>query len=1014
MLKLIFNRPIPFFYFLVILSIFSVIKFFNLPVALYPSVTMPTVVVSSWGGELNNQIYYDTYGKTFEQQFEGNSKITSVESSYFSDYRRWTIQFDWNTSPEEAKEEIESIVNKVKPSLPEELQNIFVRLQGGRSSRLLVSLNSESISESDLSKFVKSNIQGKLEGLKGAGDVWITSDNEKSIEVIVDYKKLLQFNLTPLDVKKTLSFKNKIISLGTLKKEGSDVSKTYRIYSDINSLADIENLWVANSGREQIFLKNIARVVETKKPADRIYKGNGKRGLIISASPVEGANISEFCNEAISIIKDQLKEIKNVNILILTNPSEFIESAIKNISISLIIGVLVSVFVVFLFFKSFLATFVIGSSIPLSLAGGIVLMGVSGVELNLISLGAMALSVGMVVDGAVVVFENIMAKKEASGNEYSSFKSLIIDATQQVISPVVASIITTLVVFLPLMFTAPMAKAILGDLASVITLVMLFSIFISCFYVPAITYFIYRGKNIVNSKPKVSRFDNFFTLLKEIYLKKLSALLGSKTRRVFLVIATTLLFVCGVVILIFVIEKEVIPTPKSDTIIISMVNKTGITEVERLDKKIIPFENKVKEVVGEDLASFQTIVSDNWNGLFVKLNSANQMDQYLEKLNESFQTNLDFSFNVKPWNPTQLKIPDPPKMQVNFSESFTYEDVEVIEKNLSEVFKSDKGISISNTTSTVKNIVYDLEYNNNFKMLSHVNKEKIKNLIPIIFNGFTSNSSHASVLLNGQEMDVRSSYEETNKSRFDFGDLSIKIGDRFVPLRNYVVFNETEVSGGLFYKDSKKSNQLVIDFPSSLSFNYIKEKIQRSLGEKGNLVSFVDGQVEINNNLTSLYVALAVSLALVLFVILIQFSLLVDAFIVLSAIPLGTFAVAVALWAFDQTLSMNSLLGIILLSGIAVNNSILFLDSFKQEFKQESDVLRSILNTADSRFRPIIITTLTTMIGMLPIAIGLGNGGDVLKSLGISVLVGLGWSTLSTIFVVPLILQLSYKNKGGD
>ncbi|MDB2447426.1 efflux RND transporter permease subunit [bacterium] len=180
-------------------------------------------------------------------------------------------------------------------------------------------------------------------------------------------------------------------------------------------------------------------------------------------------------------------------------------------------------------------------------------------------------------------------------------------------------------------------------------------------------------------------------------------------------------------------------------------------------------------------------------------------------------------------------------------------------------------------------------------------------------------------------------------------------------------------------------------------------------------MTFVNGLDEINENLSSLYLALAIAVMGVLFVILVQFSSIKDAVAILTSIPLGLFGVAGALWLFEQTLSMNALLGIILLAGIAVNNSIIFLDFFKGALGKEPNqsIGDLVIETAAVRFRPIVITTLTTIIGMLPIAIGLGEGGDVLRSLGLAVVMGLGWSTLCTMLAVPVLLNMIYKTKKG-
>lgn len=989
-----------------------------MPVALYPNVSQPTIRIMSWGGMLNGEIYYETYGKQLEEKLMGIPDVKEVNSTYRSRYRNWTVDFEWDVDTQDAKNLVANAVMSFENALPKNLQNLNVRSEGSRSSELLIAISSSSVDPKDLQNFVAQNIIPKISAIEGAGTVYYTSNEEKSLEVVVKYNKLLEYDIAPRDLTDKLSQKQAIVSLGSHSNKQTGVQKTYRLSTRGSSVEEIRNYPIKNLNGREIILGEIASVSLVNSPSRRIIKANGKRGLMISASPVADANISKFCSDTLSIINNSLATFKDVEVNTLKNPASFIDSAIRNIVISLVIGITIATIVILLFFKNLSSTFIIASSIPLSLASGISLISFWDVQLNLISLGAMALSVGMVVDGSIVVFENIMRKLETDGEKNKSettfekkiFLDICLTAAKEVTPPVVASILTTLVVFLPLSYTAPMAKAILGDLAAVITLVLASSILIATIYVPTITYLLYKNKNSDRSEKQYNKtFDSFISKLKSGYLITLEKIITNSQKSLATVTAVTLFCILGILILSYKIDREVLPVPSSDTIILDVSSKLGLTDPEILNQKIKPIEERLEKILEKDLKVYDTYISKHWIGFFIKINQNADIEEVESRLTQSFKNNLDFAFRIRKFNPTQLKIPAPAKMTINFDSEI---DLESVEKILSKDLAHIENFSTYNSQS-VEQDEYELEYKPRFRLLERSIQQNLKISIPAVISSINDKSDLREIVLDNETIPVNLIYSETTRPNFNPEDLGIKVAGEIVPIRNYIDFKKIKSPSEKSYKDNKVSNAILIDYDDRYSFEEIKTEISSLLPEHSNKMVFIDGMDEINENLSSLYIALAFAMAGILFIILVQFSSFKDAFIILSSIPMSIFGVASALFIFDETLSMNSLLGMILLAGIAVNNSIIFTDYFKKILinAKETPLSKIILNTAAVRFRPILITTLSTIIGMIPIAIGLGEGGDVLRSLGLTVVVGLGWSTLCTMVAVPLLLKYFYKTQ---
>lgn len=1017
-LKTIFNRPLPFLYFVIVIVVVGIFRFNEMPVGLYPNVSKPSFTIGSWKGSYDKQAFYEDYGKILEEKLIGHSEIESVNSRYSNESRRWEVKFKWNVDLDEAEKIISQEVASFKSLLPKSMDGIWFGNSESRSGRILLALESDSVTAEELYKYGISSVLPKIRGLASVDVAWMNRAKDFSLSIKLSYEKMLSYGIKYDQVYSLLDEIKESRSLGVRTDKNLGQTYSYIFTSKFRDVESIASKVIVSREDQDVTLGDIAQVGFVEDAPNNIAKVNGKRSLMIQARPKLDANISAFCQEVLEIVEQEFSVFSGVNIIQMTNPSKFIDSAIQNIIVSLALGILIATFVVFLFFKSVGSTLIISTSIPISLAGGVCLMSLIGVQLNLISLGAMALAVGMVVDGSVVVYENIMRHLENRKiHSMAEFASVCIESSKEVLSPVVASIATTIIVFTPLLFTAPIAKAILGDLASVITLVLFTSIFVSCLYVPIITYLVYR-KRADQMKLDSSAFTRFFEKVKTFYLNSLSWLIERKSR---LTAAFCMMFIflgCGVYVISKVLPKEVVPTPKTDKLVLQLQNKTSEKDLLSINKKAKVFEQKIASDYADYVSSYQTFIGDWGAQVLLNLKSAKIVDEVKSKMNRDFKTNLDFKVFVWEWTPTNLEIPNPPALYMYFDKSIDQEEMNDITKILEDTLKELKDIRVNNATYAQKEQVRELKLKDKVDLLDPKLKSRLRNEIPRLIQLFNTEKEVKQVEYEGINVPVKLGFSDVKREGFSFENVVIPIEEKFVPIRNYVDFVTTSIYNWIYYKNNKRQLRIEINHEDKIEFDDLKSKIVSAIPNYASKVTFVDGQVEIEENLNSLVLAFIIAVAGVLFIILTQFSSFKDALVILTSIPLGFFGVAMALWVFDQTLSMNSLLGIILLAGIAVNNSIIFTDFFKSRLRElannvqnKIDINGLILETARVRFRPIVVTTLTTMIGMVPIAVGMGEGGDVLRSLGLAIVFGLGWSTVSTLFIIPAMLKILYRRE---
>lgn len=1024
-----FSRPAPAIVIIVAVMVLGLFKFFDLPIALYPDTSRPKLYAWLNTGSTNAEEFRERFGKQLEAALQSTQDVVRVEGRYSNGGIDYTVTYDWGTGSDEARSRARSALATVEAQFPKEWGNFNMWFDGSEGGQALVSIFSEKFTPEELAEIAEQSIKPKLSRINGMGDVFISRFDQKYVSIAIDSDALLQQKISLSEVRLALESYELDKGLGQLDlKEGGYYQVTARLKKqDIESL---RNAVIGSAGERAIKLRDVAAVTLAEDLPTRFFKGNGQRSLIVGGQPKPDANIKTVSDEFFSVLQKEASAIDpDMQIKTLLNPAGFITEAVRNVLIAVVAGMLIASFVVFLFLGSLRNTLIVSISIPVSLVGGFILMYLLGIELNLISLGAMALACGMVVDGSIVVLENIYRVLDdhlalnpgKTSLTISERVQLVARAVAEVRSPVIASLLTTIVVFAPLPFTSPLASAILGDLAVVMVCVLVFSVFVTLFLIPPLAVALrLSGGGSEKKRGLLYLIPNGFNFIfrkVERFFSRIVWLLLS--RRWLAAALSALLLVLAVGagwVLTTKVEREIMARPHTDKVFLFLRVKDEKIDIKQTETIVNGYETQILEKWGSDISHTLSQINKGRPWVLVFLKNKDDIVRIKKELEEHFQNTPLVNVNVFDWNPTSLEIPNPPMLRMFVSGKTEVEKRELIDL-ISEKVQTNKDVGrISSAPKTRKSDFINIDFDPELasRISEELGQSLTQSVLPVV-GGFLGERTIGNLQIDGTTMNMKMKVSgDLIKRPGDIENILIGLKGSIVPLK--AVAKVTHVSD---YADISVDNghlASVVEVWPKESYTGKKDVLEKDLRaalaadssiENSRLV-FDDTGIEINENIASLTDALVLSILLILIVVCVQFGSLLQTSIIMLAVPLGFIGVSFSLWLFSSKLSVNSMLGLILLAGTAVNNSILLMDFFNRLRAEQphAPLVDVLLSAVRLRLRPIMITTLTTILGMLPIAIGFGSGSEILQPLGIAVCGGLLISTVLTVLLVPVAIKI--------
>lgn len=983
----------------------------SLAVDLFPKVDLPIAVVATSYQDAAPEDVENLISSPIESAVSTVEGIDTIQSQSQAGSSLVMMMFKTDVNLDQALLDVREQVDAIAGSLPDQAGDpSILRFNPEAMPIVYVGVTGQDVAS--LTEITNDQVVPFFERQAGVASATVEGAVEREIQVELDPADLTAYGVTSQDVIQALNSTNQSASVGTVDKGNQDLQ--LRVTGEFESVEDIRETIIQTQAGATVHVEDVAEVKDTYKEQSSTSLVNGEPSLVLSIMKQTDANtveVAENINNSLAQIDGDLPEDVNLDVLIDT--SEFIQMSVDSVIENIVIGGAIAIFILLLFLKSVRATIVIGLSIPIALISTFALLYFTGQTLNVLTLGGLALGIGMMVDSSIVILENIYSYRKRG---YSLFDSATKGAAE--LAPaVIASTTTTLVVFLPMVFVGGIASDLFVPLGLAVAFSLVASLVVAITLVPMLS-----SKLLSKAMEDHGRrywFDRFLDRVRNKYSNGLKGVLKYRKTTIF----TTIAAIIASLSLIPFIGAELIPASDQGQAQIIVETEPGST-LEYVEEKV----TQVNEVLADydDVIEISYVTAGGAGGFAagnqatytLQLIPADERDrstnEIVQEMDEKFSgiagadiTASSMDAGLSTGNPIQIQLTGP---EHEVLREISYEVVEEI-SDVEGVFNPTSAASDGIPQMTIQ---IDEGLAANYGLT----EEQIISQIQLRFNGQLATLYRE----NGQELDVNIYYPEDDRSSIsDLQDMEIQSPTgAVIPLEEIAEFEEQEGPASLLRENQQPqmnvTSEIVNRDLASVSQD-IEEKLSAMNLPEGYNYNMGGEVQDMEEAFVDLAIALVFSIFLVYAVLAVQFENFLYPFIIMFALPTSIIGVLLGLFVSNVSLSIPGFIGIIMLVGIVVNNSIVLVDYINILRGRGMDRYEAIIEAGRNRLRPILMTTLTTVLAMIPLGLALGEGAELQQPLAVTIIFGLSISSLFTLFFVPVIYtlldDLSAKIKGN-
>ena len=1010
------RRPVLTIMVFLIVIIIGGVSLSRLSIDLMPDITYPTLSVSTEYENASPEEVEELITRPIEEAMSavpGVEEVTSVSAEGRSSVR---VAFSWGIDLDAAANDIRDRLDRVIGHLPDDAERPTLRKFDLAAFPILILGVASNLDPIQIRRIIDNQVKNRIERIPGVASLDIRGGLDREIHVNLNAEKMKALGLPIDQILTRLKDENINLPAGTIEQGSLDV--TIRTPGVYNSLNELQNTVVAIRDGVPIQLKEIATVEDAWEKVTRIVRINGKPGVRLSVSKQSGKNTVEVAAGVLKEIEQINRDIPQLNIISIIDTSDYIKRSITNVGTTILYGGALAIFVLLLFLRNIPSTAVIATTIPISAVATFALMYFGGFTLNLMTLGGLALGVGMLVDNAIVVLENIYRLREAGQDS----ESAAVNGSREVVAAVIASTLTTLVVFLPLIFVRGMSGIMFKQLSYVVGFALACSLVVALTLVPMLASRVRTPVMVDSEGGKLFRITGqFFIWMENEYKNLLRFALNHRI----LILGSTLMVLIGCLFLIPLVGVELMPASDESEVRVNAEMAVG-TRLALVDNAFKKIEAIVQQEVPEIDNTVSFIGGSTWQArggnagsMRIALKPVSQRTRSSDEIAADLRRKLVFMPGVKIRTRAgqglfilRIGTGGDDKVQVEVR-GYDLETSDILARRVQEVIENVEGITdtqMSRETGTPEElIIIDRQKAADMKLTV----SKIANMLQTILSGTSAGNYREG----GNEYKIRVKLEGAEKKDLrDILDLPVTNadGDRVV-LRNvievrprrgpvliqrkdqervvYVTANISDRDMGSILADIREGLKTVpVPRDFSLHFGGDYEEQQKAFREL--LLSFVLALVLVYMVMASLYESLRYPL------------------VVMFSVPLAIIGVVLMLFLTDTTFNVQSYIGCIMLGGIVVNNAILLVDHINLLRNRDGFSVREAIEEAGRRrLRPILMTAMTTMLAMAPLAIGIGEGGEAQAPMARAIIGGLFSSNMITLLVIPTVYSLFERKK---
>ncbi|NEU30362.1 efflux RND transporter permease subunit [bacterium LRH843] len=1003
------KRPVGVIMIVVLSLLLGAISLRGLVIDLFPEIDLPiAAVVTSYSGAAPEEME-ELITKPIEEAVGSLEGIDTIQSISQPNSSLVILMFNYGIDIDDAINDMRGKIEQISSRLPDAANSPTILKMDPQAIPIMdISLTGTSLDK--LQEIAEEEVQPLLERVNGVGSVSLSGGIEREIRIALNQNQLSNYGITGAQVAQALGAENRSVSAGTVERGSQELQ--LRIDGEYKSLQDIKDTLISLPSGGTVKVTDVAEVIDTYKDRGMISRVNGEEVLMLSVMKQSGGNtvqVADGIEKVLSKLNAEFEE-RDLKLTKIMDTSTIIRDSISSVVNNMIIGGVLAVFVLLLFLRNIWSTVIIGVSIPISIIATFTLMYFTDMTLNILSMAGLALGLGLLIDSSIVILENIFKKR----SEGMGVRDAAYHGGSELGGAIVAATTTTAVVFLPIIFVEGLAAQMFKPLALTIVFALTASSVCALTLIPMLSSRLLGNMKVsIDGEGSKSLIDRGLGKLRRAYGKVLEKAL---TIRKTVVLVIGILFV-GSLALTPLLGMELMPGADDGEVSIGVELQIG-TQLQETGLVVNEIVNQLEEYDDIIKTNYVTIggagsagpiqtSNSHLGNLSITLVDASERDmttaEFIEKVDEAFAS-LGIpgtEITVQSASNAQFSTGSP------ISISISGDDLDVLDDIAQQVIWILEGIEgTTNVTSTSSEgrpeveVVVDRDLANQYGL----SYQQVMNEVSLAFNGQVATQYKE----DGKEHDVRVLLpEDSTQTIRHLEMLVIRNHEGMdIPLTAVASLKQTQGPAEINRENQQRGIKVTSDL-AGRDLGSVNTDIQAEL----NRLSLPDGYSikvggdteQMMESFTQLGLALVLGIFLIYMVMAVQFESFTYPLIIMFSVPTMIIGAVLGLLVTNLPVSMPAIIGIIMLAGIVVNNGIILVESINILRAAGMERFAAVVESGKSRLRPILMTTITTALAMLPLALAIGEGAETNQPMAVVIIFGLLSSTVFTLVFVPVM-----------
>jgi multidrug efflux pump subunit AcrB len=1000
--KFALKRPVTTVLVVLCLIVFGLSSVLSSKLELIPEMNYPILTISSVYAGASPEDINDLVSKPIEDEVGTLSGIKTVQSTSKENVSIIMLQYEYGTDMDKAYSDLKKKMDNIE--LPDDVETPSI-MELDISAMPVVTMAVNDSSQENLYNYVRDDIVPEFEKISSIASIDTSGGQEGYIRVRINPEKLNQYHLSMNSITQAIKSADLTYPAGNTGVGNRNLAVSTAV--EVNNIDSLKKVPIVAGGGKTIYLEDIADIENTVKKQEAIGRYDGKDTITLSVNKQQKSSAIEVSKEVNKTIETLKQNHKNLDIVVIEDTSDNIKASLYSVAETMILAVIISMIIIYLFFGDIKASLIVGSSIPVSILVALILMSGMGFSMNMITMSAIVLGVGMMVDDSIVVLESCFRAQKGTDYEGSAM-----EGTKTVLQSILGGTITKCVVFIPLAFLAGMTGQIFKPLGYTIVFCMMASL-ISAMTIVPLCYTKYRPVEKHNSP-----LGKIVNSLQHGYRNLIGRLLNRKA----MVMVVAVLLLVGSFMLAGKLGFELMPETDQGTIAVTAKVKPGL-KIEEVDKILQKLETIITSE--EDLKSYT--LSYGGSGVSLDSTSDATLTAYLKD-----ERKLSTKQVMNKWKKEMNQLPDT-NISIKLASSMSMSsggssDLEVILNGPQlESLKSTADQMVSELTTRPELI----KVHSNLENAAPVIKVKVdpikaaaEGIAPStvggMLNSMLSGVEATTFDNDGQEISVNVEYPDDSYDTLD------KVEGIMIPNSSGGSVAITDIAT-IGYEDSpstitRKNKQFQVTITGSFTDLVKTEKDKKTVLKDIDdqvISKYLNGSItrgsnsedeSMNEEFGGLFLAIATAIFLVFVVLAAQFESPIFSFMVMATIPFSFIGAFGLMLITNVSISMTSLLGFLVLIGTVLNSGILYVDCANQ-YHETMDTREAVIEAGFTRLRPILMTALIAILSLIPLARGGGENGEMMQGLALVNIGGLASSTLLSLLVLPVLYSLMSRKK---